>query len=102
MLLFITGGVTKDQLKEMIDKYDEEYKDVQKEHLLNYEKGELRSIVRSVTTQKDKKSTISASNQLLIWWFQEVKLENLKSKIIEKVDHINVNLYSFCSNSDSS
>ena len=29
-LLFITKrrGVTKDQLKEMIDKYDEEYKDV--------------------------------------------------------------------------
>ena len=67
----------------MIDKYDEEYKDVKgfthsaeykddylvEKTTLNYEKADLDQLIEKklVTTQKKiKKSTISASNQLLI------------------------------------
>ena len=52
---------------------------------LNYEKADLDQLIEKklVTTQKDKKSTISASNQLLIWWNRVVpkklKMENLKN-----------------------
>ena len=65
------AGVTKDQLKEMIDKYDEEYKDVKgfthsaeykddymvEKTTLNYEKADLDQLIEKklVTTQKDKK-----------------------------------------------
>lgn len=65
------AGVTKDQLKEMIDKYDEEYKDVKgfthsaeykddymvEKTTLNYEKADLDQLIEKklVATQKDKK-----------------------------------------------
>ena len=53
------AGVTKDQLKEMIDKYDEEYKDdyMVEKTTLNYEKADLDQLIEKklVTTQKDKK-----------------------------------------------
>lgn len=53
------AGVTKDQLKEMIDKYDEEYKDdyMVEKTTLNYEKANLDQLIEKklVATQKDKK-----------------------------------------------
>lgn len=53
------AGVTKDQLKEMIDKYDEEYKDdyMVEKTTLNYEKADLDQLIEKklVATQKDKK-----------------------------------------------
>ena len=84
------AGVTKDQLKEMIDKYDEEYKgfthsaEYKDDYLvekttLNYEKADLDQLIEKklVTTQKDKKvdyiSFKSTFDMMKQGGFKEVK-----------------------------
>lgn len=75
------AGVTKDQLKEMIDKYDEEYKDdyMVEKTTLNYEKADLDQLIEKklVTTQKDKKvdyiSFKSTFDMMKQGGFKEVK-----------------------------
>ena len=87
------AGVTKDQLKEMIDKYDEEYKDVKgfthsaeykddymvEKTTLNYEKAYLYQLIEKklLTTQKDKKvdyiSFKSTFDMMKQGGFKEVK-----------------------------
>ena len=75
------SGVTKDQLKEMIDKYDEEYKDdyMVEKTTLNYEKADLDQLIEKklVTTQKDKKvdyiSFKSTFDMMKQGGFKEVK-----------------------------
>jgi len=95
------AGVTKDQLKEMIDKYDEEYKDVKgfthsaeykddymvEKTTLNYEKADLDQLIEKklVTTQKDKKvdyisykSTVDLMKQSGFKEVKNGKFEELK------------------------
>lgn len=75
------AGVTKDQLKEMIDKYDEEYKDdyMVEKTTLNYEKADLDQLIEKklVMTQKDKKvdyiSFKSTFDMMKQGGFKEVK-----------------------------
>ena len=87
------AGVTKDQLKEIIDKYDEDYKDVKgfthsaeykddymvEKTTLNYEKADLDQLIEKklVTTQKDKKvdyiSFKSTFDMMKQGGFKEVK-----------------------------
>ena len=83
------AGVTKDQLKEMIDKYDEEYKDdyMVEKTTLNYEKADLDQLIEKklVTTQKDKKvdyisykSTVDMMKQSGFKEVKNGKFEELK------------------------
>ena len=95
------AGVTKDQLKEMIDKYDEEYKDVKgfthsaeykddymvEKTTLNYEKADLDQLIEKklVTTQQDKKvdyisykSTVDLMKQSGFKEVKNGKFEELK------------------------
>lgn len=83
------AGVTKDQLKEMIDKYDEEYKDdyMVEKTTLNYEKADLYQLIEKklVTTQKDKKvdyisykSTVDMMKQSGFKEVKNGKFEELK------------------------
>ena len=95
------AGVTKDQLKEMIDKYDEEYKDVKgfthsaeykddymvEKTTLNYEKADLDQLneKKLVTTQQDKKvdyisykSTVDLMKQSGFKEVKNGKFEELK------------------------
>ena len=76
------AGVTKDQLKEMIDKYDEEYKDVKGfTHSAEYkdDQADLDQLIEKklVTTQKDKKvdyiSFKSTFDMMKQGGFKEVK-----------------------------
>ena len=95
------AGVTKDQLKEMIDKYDEEYKDVKgfthsaeykddymvEKTTLNYETADLDQLIEKklVTTQQDKKvdyisykSTVDLMKQSGFKEVKNGKFEELK------------------------
>lgn len=83
------AGVTKDQLKEMIDKYDEEYKDdyMVEKTTLNYEKADLDQLIEKklVATQKDKKvdyisykSTVDMMKQSGFKEVKNGKFEELK------------------------